>query len=55
MDIIIHSLYSDKDIFFRVLVSNAADACDKVSADYSDCTCSADMCFHNNLRMNSQK
>jgi len=29
VDIIINSLYSDRDVFLRELVSNAADACDK--------------------------
>ena len=29
LDIVIHSLYTDRDIFVRELVSNAADACEK--------------------------
>jgi TNF receptor-associated protein 1 len=30
LDIVIHSLYTDRDIFVRELISNAADACEKM-------------------------
>ena len=30
LDIVIHSLYTDREIFIRELISNAADACEKL-------------------------
>jgi molecular chaperone HtpG len=30
LDIVVHSLYTDKEIFVRELISNAADACEKL-------------------------
>ncbi|HZQ48671.1 MAG TPA: ATP-binding protein, partial [Verrucomicrobiae bacterium] len=30
LDIVIHSLYTDKEIFVRELISNSADACEKL-------------------------
>ena len=32
LDIVIHSLYTDKSIFLRELVSNASDALEKIKA-----------------------
>ena len=33
LDLVVHSIYSDKDIFLRELISNAADACEKLRFD----------------------
>lgn len=30
LDLVVHSIYSDRDIFLRELISNAADACEKL-------------------------
>jgi HSP90 family molecular chaperone len=30
LDIVIHSLYTEKEIFIRELISNASDACEKL-------------------------
>jgi TNF receptor-associated protein 1 len=35
LDIVIHSLYTDKEIFVRELISNAADACEKLRFNQS--------------------
>lgn len=30
LHMMVHSVYSDKDVFLRELISNAADACEKL-------------------------
>ena len=58
MDLIINSLYSDRDIFLRELISNAADACDKrrflsITADGDEAAVKPDIKIRSNPQDNT--
>ena len=36
LHLMVHSVYSDKDVFLRELISNAADACEKLRYEAID-------------------
>jgi molecular chaperone HtpG len=41
LHLMVHSVYSDKDVFLRELISNAADACEKLRYEAPTLPCSA--------------
>jgi molecular chaperone HtpG len=56
LDLMVHSLYSDKDIFLRELVSNASDALDKLRFEQltaSDLSVTGDL--HIRIETNKEK
>ena len=50
LDIVTHSLYTDKEVFLRELISNASDACEKLRHLQSASNSSADMTFFDSER-----
>jgi TNF receptor-associated protein 1 len=50
LDIVTHSLYTDKEVFLRELVSNASDACEKLRHMQSASDSNANMTFFDSER-----
>ena len=50
LDIVTHSLYTDKEVFLRELISNASDACEKLRHLQSASNSNADLTFFDKER-----
>lgn len=57
LDILSHSLYTNRDVFIRELISNAADALDKArfQSVKGEELCDADLAFEINIKLNEEE